>query len=457
LASKGECLPVRLIESLATTEPLAEIFSDASFLEAMLDFEVALAHAEARAGLVPKAAAEAIDRAARAKHFDARLIARETLRAGTPGIPIAKALAERVCRANASAARFVHWGATSQDLADTALILLLGRAQPILAADWARLEAALGRISDQHAHTLMVGRTLLQAAPPVTFGLKVAGWLGALRRSWVRMETAFAEAMVLELGGASGTLAALGDKGLRVGRAMATDLGLGYPDAPWHTHRDRLAALVVACGVLTASLGKMARDVSLLMQSEVGEITEPGGEGRGGSSTMPQKRNPIASAVTLAAAHRVPGLVSAFLSGMVQEHERGVGGWQAEWPTVGGVIESTGLALASMAEAAEGLRVDAERMRQDIDATRGRIFAEKASLLLSASLGRERAQRIVKEAARQTEGNERRLAEVLAEMPEVTNLLDKQILRDLETPEKYLGVAEQFRKRLRSAPKRKRV
>jgi len=449
-------VPARLIDSLATTEPLGEIFSDESFLEAMLDFEVALARAEARAGIVPKAAAQAIGRAAQPKRFDAQAIARETLRAGTPGIPIARALAVRVGRASTRAARFVHWGATSQDVADTALVLLLKRARPILTADWVRLEGALGRISDQHENTVMVGRTLMQAALPITFGLKAASWLGALRRSQARVETAFTEALVLQFGGATGTLAALGDQGIRVGRQMARELGLTYPDGPWHSCRDRLGALVAACGVLTALLGKMARDISLLMQNEVAEVAEPEGKGRGGSSTMPQKQNPVASALTLAAANRVPGLVAAFLFGMVQEHERGVGGWQAEWPTVGGVIQSTGLALRSMAETAEGLSVRAQRMRQAIDATRGTIFAEKASLLLARKLGRERAQRIVGEAAQQTERRQLRLAAVLAEMPEVTKVLDRQTLRDLETPEKYLGVASQFRKRLLATSKRKR-
>jgi len=449
-------VPARLIDSLATTEPLAEIFSDESFLEAMLDFEVALARAEARLGIVPKTAAEAIGRAAEPKRFDAHFIAHETLRAGTAGIPIAKALAQHVGRASARAARFVHWGATSQDVVDTALILLLKRAQPILTADWVRLEQALTRISDEHENTVMVGRTLMQAALPITFGLKAASWLGALRRSQARMEAAFAEALVLQFGGATGTLAALGDQGIRVGHQIARDLGLTYPDAPWHSCRDRLGALVAACGVLTASLGKMARDISLLMQNEVAEVAEPEGQGRGGSSTMPQKQNPVASALTLAAANRVPGLVAAFLFGMVQEHERGVGGWQAEWPTVGGVVQSTGLALRSMAEAAEGLTVRAQQMRQAIDATRGTIFSEKASLLLARKLGRERAQSIVREAARQAERKQRRLREVLAEMPEVVKVLDEQTLRDLETPERYLGVASELRKRLVATPKKKR-
>jgi 3-carboxy-cis,cis-muconate cycloisomerase len=441
-------VPARLIDGLATTGPLADLFSDDSLLQAMLEFEVALARAEARLGIVPASAAEAIQATAKAGNFDAAALVRDTLRGGTPGIPVSKALTAKVHAANAEAARYVHWGATSQDVADTGLILVLKRAQVIFAADLSRLEAALLRLSDQHARTVMLGRTLLQAAPPVTFGLKAAGWLAAIRRSRARIEAAFAEALILQFGGASGTLAALGDKGLEIGRAIAEELGLGFPDAPWHAHRDRLAALIVACGVLTGTLGKMARDISLLMQGEVGDVAEPTGEGRGGSSTMPQKRNPIASAVTLAAANRVPGLVAAFLSGMVQEHERGVGGWQAEWPTVAGVIQSTGLAIASMAEAAEGLEVNTARMRANIEATRGGVFAEKATMLLGAALGRDAAHKIVGEAARRSEAEGRSLADVLAEIPEVARALDSKALRDLETPEKYLGVAEELRKRL---------
>lgn len=445
-------MPARLIDSLATTEPLANLFSDESVLQAMLDFEVALARAEANAGIVPKEAADAIQAAAKAVNFDVAALARETLPAGTPGIPLAKALTAKVHAANADAARFVHWGATSQDVADTALVLLLKRSQPLIAADLMRLDAALVRLSGQHARTVMLGRTLLQAAPPVTFGLKTAGWLAAIRRSRTRLEAGYAEALVLQFGGASGTLAALGDKGLAVGRAMAEELSIGFPDAPWHAHRDRLGALVAACGVLTGSLGKMARDISLLMQSEIAEVAEPGGDGRGGSSTMPQKRNPIASAVTLAAASRVPGLVAAFLGGMVQEHERGVGGWQAEWATVTPVIQSTGLTAASMAEAAEGLEVDKVRMRENIDATRGAVFAERAVFLLAQKMGRDEAQKLVKETVQRAEKQGRHLVEILAEVPEVTKLLDPKALRELEMPEGYLGVAEALRKRLLAPP-----
>jgi 3-carboxy-cis,cis-muconate cycloisomerase len=322
-----------------------------------------------------------------------------------------------------------------------------------LAADLSRVEERLAAISEKHRETVLLGRTLLQAAPPVTLGLKAAGWLGAIRRSRGRLDAAFGEALVLQFGGASGTLAALEGKGIVLGQAMAKDLGLGFPDAPWHTQRDRLGALVAACGVLTGSLGKMARDISLLMQGEVGEVSEAQGEGRGGSSTMPQKQNPIASSLALAAANRVPGLVAAFLAGMVQEHERGVGGWQAEWPTVAEVIQSTGAAAASMAEAAEGLEIHVARMRENIDNTRGSVFAERAVMLLGASLGREAAHKLVGEAGRKSAAEKRRLAEVLREMPEVAKVLDRKTLDDLERPEGYLGVAEELRKRLLNGPK----
>jgi 3-carboxy-cis,cis-muconate cycloisomerase len=447
-----KCMPVRLIESLATTPQLAELFSDDSVLEAMLDFEASLARTEATLNIIPKTAAAVIGAAAKREAFDASRLAADALLSGTPSIPLVEALRERVRELDPPSAGFVHWGATSQDLADTSLVLLLKRGQPTLEFDCVRLEKALHGLSERHQNTVMAGRTLLQAAPPVPFGLKAAGWYGAIRRGHARLNASFEEALVVQFGGATGTVAALGDEGVAVGRALAHELDLGYPDAPWHTHRDRLAAWLCACGVLTASLGKMARDLSLLMQSEVGEAAEPVAPGRGGSSTMPHKHNPVGCSVTLAAAHRVPGLVASFLSAMVQEHERAAGGWQAEWPIVAAVVEATGVALWSMAEVAEGLTVDEARMRLNMDATRGAIFAEKASMALGSSIGLEKAQRLLREATRRSQLEGRHLSEVLGEMPEVTKHLDPSVLRELESPEKYLGRADEFRKRLLSRP-----
>jgi 3-carboxy-cis,cis-muconate cycloisomerase len=304
----------------------------------------------------------------------------------------------------------------------------------------------------------MLGRTLMQPAPPTTFGLKAAGWLNAIRRSHQRLNNAFAATLIVQFGGASGTLASLGEQGLAVGRALADELGLGLPDAPWHTHRDRLAELICACGILTGSLGKMARDISLLMQGEVGEAAEPSEPGRGGSSTMPHKRNPTGCSLALAAAVRVPGLVAGFLSAMVQEHERALGGWQSEWPTVSGIIQTCGLAAASMAEVAEGLTVDPARMRTNLEATKGVIFAERAMMLLGNKLGRDVAHKLLEGATRKSIAEGRSLAGVLADMPEVTQHLDSATVRELDVPEQYLGMADEFRTRLlASTPRPKTV
>ena len=434
----------RLIDSLATTDALAEVFSDHSILQAMLDFEAALARAEAKAGVIPGRAAEAISAAASAEGLDAVAIAHEARASGTVSIPLVSALTARVQATDAASARFVHFGATSQDVADSAMVLTIQRAYAVLAADHARLERALRQLSDRHARTVMLGRTLLQPAPPITFGLKVAGWVAALVRGWRRVESASREAAVLQFGGASGTLASLGDRGLDVSRALADDLGLRNPEAPWHTQRDRLGSLVSACGLYTATLGKIARDISLLMQDEVGEVAERGG----GSSTMPHKRNPAACAVALAASARLPGLVAAFLTGMVQEHERAVGGWHAEWPTIADAIQTTGSALSAMADAATGLSVDPDRMRVNIEGTNGAIFAERAMMLMTSSVGRESARLLVTDALAQSRETGRTLRETLLAIPEAVRAIPADVLRMIDVPEDYLGAAETLRVQL---------
>jgi 3-carboxy-cis,cis-muconate cycloisomerase len=411
----------RLTESLAATEALSQLFGDEAVLQAMLDFEAALARAEARTGVIPQDAATVITQAAVAQGFDTPELVRQSLRAGTPAIPLVRMLTDRVRASDAAASGFVHWGATSQDVTDTALVLLLGRCRGVLETDHKRMIRGLRRLSDAHAGTVMLGRTLLQPAPPITFGLKAASWSAAIQRSWSRVASRFEEAAYLQFGGASGTLAALGDRGIAVSEALADELKLQCPDAPWHGHRDRLAALMAALGILTASLGKMALDIALLMQFEVGEVAEPSGDGRGGSSTMPHKRNPTACMLTIAAAKRTPGLVANFLSGMVQEHERGLGGWQSEWTTVVAIVQSAGVALECMAEVAEGLTVDVERMRSNIEMTRGAVFAEKAMMELAPKMGRDEAYRLVEESQRNQE---------------------------MTKPEDYLGCAERFRRRL---------
>ena len=418
----------RLMDSLAATEAMSRIFSDASVLRAMLDFEAALARAEARCGVIPARAAAAITEGARAGDFDCAELALQSLRAGTPAIPLVRLLTEKVRAKDPEAADYVHWGATSQDVVDTALVLLLDQCRGVLAADHERIQRGLRRLSEDHASTVMLARTLLQPAPPITFGLKAAGWFASLRRGWSRVESRFAESKYLQFGGANGTLAALGGQGIGVSEALAQELSLNLPDAPWHVHRDRIAALLAALSIYTANLGKMALDIALLMQYEVGEAAEPGGSGRGGSSSMPHKRNPTACMLTVAAAKRTPGLLANFLTGMLQEHERALGGWQSEWTTVQGILQAAGVAAESMAEVAEGLKVDTDRMRHNIAATRGAVFAEKAVMLMAEEMGRDAARRQVEETLRET-----------GAPPD---------LPGLQEPEAYLGSAEAFRVRL---------
>ena len=431
-----------LIDSLATTDALAEIFSDASVLGAMLEFEAALARAAASCGLSPATAAGTITAVARGGGFDVTAIVRDGRTDATPAIPLVKALRERVRETDAGSAGHVHLGATSQDVTDTALVLLLRRALPVITADHQRLERALRDLSGRHASTVMAGRTLLQPATPITFGLKVARWTAPIARSWRRLERSWDRALVIQFGGAAGTLAALGDSGPRIAEATARDLDLRFAP-PWHTDRDRLGALVTACGLYVMAMAKAARDVSLLMQAETGEAAEPGG----GSSTMPQKRNPSGCAIVLAAAARSPGLVASYLTAMPQEHERGVGGLQAEWPIVSAVVQGVGAAVAALAPVMEALTVDPTRMRENLEATGGTIFAERAALLLAPAIGRDRARELVVQAiARSGQGDvsfASALRQAVAAEDAPPGLLD-----DLEDPERYLGASEAIRAQL---------
>jgi 3-carboxy-cis,cis-muconate cycloisomerase len=433
-----------LTHALGTTDALTRVFSDASIIRAMLDVEVALARVQGRLGIIPADAADGIVRAARAGDLDVAVLVNEVRKSGALAIPLVAAFTSHVRGMDDHAARFVHWGATSQDIVDTALVLLLRRAVEIMANDHRQLCATLRALSDRHAGTVMLGRTLLQPAPPITFGLKVAGWLGAVSRSWGRVSGRVRDASVIQFGGASGTLASLDDRGLAVAEALASELQLQCPDAPWHTHRDRLVAVVAAFAIYTGSLGKMARDISLLMQSEIAEAAEPGG----GSSTMPQKRNPVGCAIALAAAARLPGLAATMLTGMVQEHERSAGAWHAEWPTIADAIQATGAALAAMRDVTGGLTVDADRMRANIEATHGTIFAEHVMMRLAATLGRDRAHALVRDVLARAKGTGQTFGDALRSTPEIVTVLSEDELRTFDRHEDYLGSAEALRQRL---------
>jgi 3-carboxy-cis,cis-muconate cycloisomerase len=436
---------VRMIDALATTDALSGIFDDASLLQALLDVEAALARAQSALGVIPPGAGAAITRAAVAGTIDADALVREARSSATVVVPLVAALTARVEAVDADAARYVHWGATSQDIADTAMSLLIDRACAAMSRDAAALAASLRGLSDRHAGTVMLGRTLLQPAPPITFGLKAAGWLAGVSRSWSRVEQARREAVRLQLGGAAGTLAALGDRGADVAAALARELGLtAGEDVPWHASRDRLAALIAACAILAGMLGKIARDVSLLMQFEVGEAREAGG----GSSAMPNKQNPSGCVRTLAAAARLPGLAATMLAGLVQEHERAAGAWQAEWPAIADALQATGAALEAMRDVIAGLAIDPARMRANVEATGGAIFAERVVMLAAPVLGRSAAHRLLKDALARSQASGRSLAEIVRDIPEVAAVVTDDVLRSLDDPHAYLGAAETFRQRL---------
>jgi len=432
-----------ITDALVTTGELSELFADTSAIQAMLDVEAALARAESTLGIVPRPAAMAITKAAIATEFDAAALAREARDAGTIAIPLVKALTERVRAIDPAAAGFVHWGATSQDIVDTALVILIDRAVDLIGRDHAGLATSLRALSDRHKDDVMIGRTVLQPAAPTTFGLKVAGWYAAVQRGWARVDTRRREAVVLQFGGAAGTLAALEANGAQVAERLGRELGIRCPAAPWHAYHDNLAALVAACGIYAGSLAKVARDVSLLMQFEVGEAREEGG----GSSAMPQKQNPTGCAVTLAAAARLPGLTAAAIASLVQEHERSVGGWLTAWPTMADALQATGAAAAAMRGVASGLIVDPARMRANLDATNGAVYAERATMLAARTLGRDTAHRLVKEALRSGQAGQR-LSAIVRATPALADAISVADLETLDDPAAYLGVAETLRQRL---------
>ena len=435
---------MELLDGLFRYEEVEKTLSSQACVQRMLDFEAALARAEARAGVIPSPAADAIAAKCKAELFDVAKLAQGAKLAGNVAIPLIKELTHRVAEADKEAARYVHWGATSQDAIDTGLILQLRQALRVVDADLERLNEALADLATKHRSTLMVARTWMQQALPTTFGFKVAGWLDGVGRARARLSETQQRVIVLQFGGAVGTLAALGSKGQEVARYLGAELHLPLPNMPWHAQRDRMAELAAVLGICAGTLGKIARDISLHAQTEVAEVFEPAGEGRGGSSTMPHKRNPVTCATVLAACLRVPGLVSTMLSAMPQEYERGLGGWHAEWETLPEIVSLTAGALHHLAEIVPRLEIDAVKMRENLELTRGLIYAEAVSMALAAKIGRARAHEFVEAACRRAQSEKRQLREVLAQEEEVKRQLSPRELEDLFDPRKYLGAAEAF-------------
>ena len=431
-----------LLAPLLRWDDVADTFSDAARVQGMLDFEGALARAGAAAGVIPAAAAASISACCAAARVDLGALARDAALAGNLAIPLVRQLTILVREQDAEAARFVHWGATSQDAIDTGLVLQLRAALGATLPELDRLSDALAALAQAHRATPIVGRTWMQHAVPTTFGMKAAGWLDAVLRQREACAALRERALVLQLGGAVGTLAALGDKAAAVAAALAEELRLPLPDVAWHTQRDRVALVATTFGLLVGTLGKIARDLALHAQTDVGELGEPLAEGRGGSSTMPHKRNPVAAAVALAASTRAPGLVATMLSAMVQEDERGLGGWHAEWETLPELVDLAAGALHHLTDAVAGLRVDPARMAANLEATRGLVFAEAVQMAVAEKTGRALAQRLLEAASSRAQHEARPLRDVLAADPTVARHVSPEELDRLFDVRRYVAAAE---------------
>jgi 3-carboxy-cis,cis-muconate cycloisomerase len=424
-----------LFSGLFARGEAAPAVGERAFLQAMLDFEVALMRALGRSGLAPPAAAEELAAIADAELFDLAALGRGAGEKGTPIPALLSALRERL---GEDAAAHLHTGATSQDVVDTAGMLVARRALGLILEDLRAATDACAELAQEHRDTLAAGRTLLQHALPLTLGLKAATWLVGLEGAAAELARIDEKVLALQLGGAVGTLAALGEHGLEVVADVADQLGLDEPLLPWHTIRLRPAALAAGLASATGVMGKVARDVVLLAQTEVGEAAEAGGAGRGGSSTMPHKRNPVGAVGILACAGRAPGLAATILAGMTQEHERAAGAWQAEWPVLLELLAITGSAAAMTRELLAGLQVDPDKLRADLDATRGLLMSESVATALSGALGRTEAQRVVERAAR----DGRPFREALLEQPEVADALGPDGVDRALDPARYLGATE---------------
>jgi len=420
---------------------MREVFCDQGRVQAMLDFESALARAEARVGLIPQSAVAPIEAACQAGLYDFSVLGEAIATAGNSAIPLVKALGKQVAAQDAEAERYVHLGATSQDVMDSGLVLQLRHALALIEQDLAQLAQTLATQARRYVATPLAGRTWLQHATPVTLGMKIAGWLGAVTRSRQRLQELKPRLLVLQFGGASGTLAALGEQAMPVAQALADELHLTMPEQPWHTQRDRLVEFGSVLGLIAGSLGKLGRDISLLMQTEAGEVFEPSAPGKGGSSTMPHKRNPVGAAVLIGAATRVPGLLSTLFSAMPQEHERSLGLWHAEWETLPEICCLVSGSLKQALLVVDGLEVDADRMARNLNLTQGLVLAEAVSIVLAQRVGRDTAHHLLEQCCKRAVAEQRHLRAVLGDEPQVTAELSATELDHLLNPAHYLGQA----------------
>ncbi|MFF2073443.1 3-carboxy-cis,cis-muconate cycloisomerase [Kitasatospora sp. NPDC058162] len=429
---------VGLLSPLRAGSAVEAATGDVAFLQAMLDAEAALTRAQARLGHAPASAATAVDAAARAEHFDVRDLALRARAGGNPVIPL---VADLTAAVPGDAAPFVHRGATSQDILDTAAMLVATRSLVPTLADLHRTAEACARLAAEHRGTPMPGRTLTQHAVPTTFGLKAAGWRSLALDAADRLS---ALRLPAQLGGAAGTLAAFEalaqapGSGPELIEAYAREVGLAAPVLPWHTLRTPIADLAAALAFTTAALGKAAADVLVLSRTETGEVAEGGG---GGSSAMPHKANPVRATLIAAAARQAPALAAVLLGSLAAEDERPAGAWHAEWQSLRELLRLAGGAARAAAELAEGLQVFAYRMRDNLDLTRGLVVSERLAAELGELLGRRAAGELLTAAARRAVAEDLDLQDVLADEPALKDRIDTRRLRELTDPARYSGSA----------------
>jgi 3-carboxy-cis,cis-muconate cycloisomerase len=430
-----------LADALFVDPAMARIWSAEQSVRCMLAFEAALAHAEAQAGILPLAAAEAISAACEQDHFDAPSLFREAAISGTPVIPLIRMLEDRVA---GGASGYVHYGATSQDVLDTALALQMREGIDLLVGRTFALAATCAKLAEQHRQTLMVGRTLLQQAAPITFGLKAARWLSLALRQTRRLRELREGISVVQFGGATGTLAALGGAGPQVTELLATQLGLAVPDLPWHAERDRVAAVATGLGIVAAAAAKIAQDIVLLAQTEIGEVSEARAEGKGVSSALPQKRNPVDAIAVRAAAQLAIGSVPAALGAMIQEHERAAGAWQAEWALLPDLFRFTSGALNRLVAAVEGLEIHPDRMRDNLEHFGGLALSEALAMALTPGMGRHEAQRAAREIANRAAATGVNLREAAMHDKRVRRALPPNAIDQIFDPVNYLGSTDLY-------------
>jgi 3-carboxy-cis,cis-muconate cycloisomerase len=422
------------------TPAMRGIFEDAALLARYTEVEVALARVQGRLGVIPAQAAKDIAAKCDASKLDLDRLKKETETVGYPILPLVRQLAAQC----GEAGKFLHWGATTQDIMDSAVVLQVGDALALIEKDLDQLRAILARQAQRYRDTPMAGRTHLQQALPITFGYKLAIWLAMLDRHAERLQQLKPRVLVGQFAGAAGTLASLGNRGMEVQKALMEELKLAQPLATWHAARDALAEAVNFLGLVTGSLGKIAFDVMLMASTELAEVSEPFVQGRGASSTMPQKRNPISSELMLAAAKAVRQHAGLMLDALVQDFERATGPWHAEWIALPEAFMLTGGALHQAKFMLGGLIVDEARMRKNLDMTHGLIVAEAVMMGLAPHLGRNEAHDVVYDACRAVAEKGGSLADALAKVPEVTRHLDRKALEKLTDPSNYLGAAREM-------------